>query len=65
MRGGGLVVVYVDPPVPAGFESRPRASPQRGLRGGRSLCEYCTNKLTKLGPDWPKVKKNYFYYLNM
>ena len=40
-----------------GFESRPGASPQGGLRGGRSLCEYCTNKLTKLGPDWPKVKK--------
>ena len=27
------------------FESRPGASPQSGLRGGRSLCEYCTNKI--------------------
>ena len=27
------------------LESRPGASPQSGLRGGRLLCEYCTNKL--------------------
>ena len=35
-----------------GFESRPEASPQSGLRGGRSLCEYCANKLIKLGSGW-------------
>ena len=46
VRCGGLVVS-----VPAtrsdrpGSESRPGASPQSGLRGGRLLCEYCTNKL--------------------
>ena len=31
-----------------GFESRPVASPQSGLRGGRLLFEYCTNKLLKV-----------------
>ena len=30
-----------------GFDSRPGASPQGGLRGGRSYCVYCTNKLIK------------------
>ena len=40
-----------------GFESWPGASPQSGQRGGRSLCEYSTNKL-KLGPGWHKLKKN-------
>ena len=28
------------------------ASPLSGLRGGRLRCEYCQNKLTKLGPGW-------------
>ena len=43
-RCGGLVVS-----VPAirsarpGIESRPGSLPQSGLRGGRSLCEYCTD----------------------
>ena len=43
-----------------GFESRPGASPQSGLRGGRSLCEYCTNKLKQLG--WLQVEKKYFLF---
>ena len=34
------------------FVSRPGTSPQSGLRGGRSLCEYCTvykySKIIKL-----------------
>ena len=30
-----------------GFESRPGTSPRGGLRGGRSHCEYCKNKLIK------------------
>ena len=59
-RCGGLVAS-----VPAcrsahpGFESRPGASPPSGLRGGRSLCEYCTskNKLVKLGPGWLSVEE--------
>ena len=38
------------------FESRPGTSPQSGLRGGRSLCECCTNKL-KLNPGKSKRKK--------
>ena len=51
VRCGGLVFS-----VPATRSARPRfgslpgASPQSGLRGGRSLSEYCTNKLIKLGP---------------
>ena len=51
VRCGGLVVC-----VPAtrssrpGLVSRPGASPQRGLRDGRSFYEYCTIKLIKNSP---------------
>ena len=40
---GGLVVSVTR----SGFESRSGASPQGGLKGGRSLCAYCTNKVYK------------------
>ena len=50
---GGLVIsVLATRSARPGLESRPGASPQSGVRGGRSLCEYCTNKLIKLGPGW-------------
>ena len=50
---GGLVIsVPATRSARPGLESRPGASPQSGVRGGRSLCEYCTNKLIKLGPGW-------------
>ena len=53
VRCGGLVVhVPATRSTRPRFESRPGASPQSGVRGGRSLCEYCTNKLIKLGPGW-------------
>ena len=45
VRCGGLVNRPLISARP-GFESRPEASPQRGLRGGRLLCEYCTNSVT-------------------
>ena len=46
VRCGGLVVsVPGTRSARPGFESQPRASPQSVLRGGRSLCKYCTNKL--------------------
>ena len=49
MRCGGLVVnVPATRSAHPGFESRPGGPHHRvvsGLRGGRSLCEYCTNKL--------------------
>ena len=46
VRCGGLVVsVPATRSARPGFESRPVASPQSGLRGGRSLCQYCINKL--------------------
>ena len=38
-----------------GFESRPGASPQGALRGVRSLCEHCTNKVIR---DRLPVRKN-------
>ena len=47
--------------VSVGFESRPGASPQSNLRGGRLLCEYCTNKLIKLGPGWLKGFKKIYW----
>ena len=51
---GSCVGIVVSVPVTRsahfGFESRRGASPQGSLRGGRLLCEYCTNKLIKLGP---------------
>ena len=43
---GGLVVsVPATRSARTGFESSPGASPQSGLRGGRSLCEYCIIKI--------------------
>ena len=48
MRCGGLVIsVPATRSARPGFNSRPGTSPQGGLRGGRSLCEYCTNKYNK------------------
>ena len=44
-----------------GFESRPGASLQSGLRGGRSLCENCTNKINKTRPRLDVSKKKYIY----
>ena len=46
LRCGGLVVsVPATRSARPGFESWPVASPQSGLRDGRQLCEYYTNKL--------------------
>ena len=45
---GGLVVsVAATRFTHPGFDSRPGDSPQDGLSGGRSHCEYCTNKVAK------------------
>ena len=58
MRCGGLVVsVPATRSAGPGYESQPGASPQSSLGDGRSRCEYCTNKLIKLGPGWLYVKK--------
>ena len=43
--------------------SRVRISTQNVLRGGRTLCEYCTNKLIKLGPGWLQVRRKTFQYI--
>ena len=57
-RCGGLVVsVFTTRSARPGFESRPGASPQSGLRGGRTLCEYCTNKIVKTRPRLAISKK--------
>ena len=57
MRCDGLVVsVPATRSARPGFDSRPwagGASPQSGLGGGRSLSEYCTNKvIQEQGPGW-------------
>ena len=43
-------IVTVSRSARPGFESRPGSSPLSGLRGGKSLCEYCTNKINKTRP---------------
>ena len=40
-----------DPP------SLPLDTPVPGSKLGPGLCEYCTNKIIKLGPGWLLVKK--------
>ena len=58
MRCGGLVVSFpATRSARPGFESWPGASSQSGLKGGRSLCEYYTNKLIKLGQVGCKLNK--------
>ena len=45
--GGLLVSVPTIRTACLGFESRPGAFTYSGLRGGRSLCENCTNEVLK------------------
>ena len=57
VRCGGLVVsVPATRSTRPGFKSRPGASPQSGLRGGKSLCEYCTNRVINISP-WLAVSQ--------
>ena len=56
-NGHWSVSLLLDPPVPGSNLGR-GASPRSGLSGGRLLCEYCKNKLIKLGPVGCKLKKS-------